>query len=96
MKVQFNTLAQWFDNDFAKNNFKNCADEKIDWIRCIPFIGLHLGCFAIFFVGWSIPAIITALFLYTVRMFAITGFYHRYFSHRSFKTSRFIQFFLQF
>jgi len=27
-----------------------------------------------------------------VRMFAITGFYHRYFSHRSFKTSRGLQF----
>jgi stearoyl-CoA desaturase (delta-9 desaturase) len=26
-------------------------------------------------------------------MFAITGFYHRYFSHRSFKTSRVVQFF---
>ena len=55
-------------------------------------MGLHLGCFAVFFVGWSVPAIITALILYAVRMFAITGFYHRYFSHRSFKTSRFIQF----
>ena len=29
---------------------------------------------------------------YLVRMFAITGFYHRYFSHRSFKTSRVGQF----
>jgi len=29
---------------------------------------------------------------YLVRMFAITGFYHRYFSHRSFKTSRTGQF----
>jgi stearoyl-CoA desaturase (delta-9 desaturase) len=26
--------------------------------------------------------------LYFLRMFAITGFYHRYFSHRSFRTSR--------
>ncbi|MEP6671294.1 MAG: acyl-CoA desaturase, partial [Chthoniobacter sp.] len=30
--------------------------------------------------------------LYLVRMFAITGFYHRYFSHRSFHTSRAMQF----
>ena len=72
MKVQFNTLAQWFDNDFAKNNFKNGFDEKIDWIRCIPFIGLHLGCFAIFFVWCIVLCIITALILYTVRIFAIT------------------------
>jgi hypothetical protein len=33
-----------------------------------------------------------AVALYAVRMFAITGFYHRYFSHRSFKTSRAGQF----
>jgi stearoyl-CoA desaturase (delta-9 desaturase) len=29
--------------------------------------------------------------LYLVRMFAMTGFYHRYFSHRSYKTSRAFQ-----
>ena len=33
-----------------------------------------------------------AVLLYFVRMFAITGFYHRYFSHRTFQTSRFVQF----
>jgi len=29
--------------------------------------------------------------LYFIRMFAITAFYHRYFSHRTFRTSRFMQ-----
>ena len=33
-----------------------------------------------------------AAVLFVVRMFAITGFYHRYFSHRTFKTSRVAQF----
>jgi stearoyl-CoA desaturase (delta-9 desaturase) len=33
-----------------------------------------------------------AVLLYWVRMFAITGFYHRYFSHKAFKTNRFWQF----
>jgi len=33
-----------------------------------------------------------AVALYWIRMFAITGFYHRYFSHRSFRTSRWTQF----
>jgi stearoyl-CoA desaturase (delta-9 desaturase) len=37
-------------------------------------------------------ALSVTLVLYLVRMFAITGFYHRYFSHRSFKTSRVGQF----
>jgi stearoyl-CoA desaturase (Delta-9 desaturase) len=36
--------------------------------------------------------VLVALILYVIRMFAITGFYHRYFSHRTFKTSRFVQF----
>jgi len=31
---------------------------------------------------------------YFVRMFAVTGVYHRYFSHRSYKTSRVLQFLL--
>lgn len=34
--------------------------------------------------------------LYFVRMFFVTGGYHRYFSHRTFKTSRIFQFFLAF
>lgn len=33
-----------------------------------------------------------ALLLYLIRMFAVTGFYHRYFSHRTFHTSRAGQF----
>jgi stearoyl-CoA desaturase (delta-9 desaturase) len=37
-------------------------------------------------------AVWAAVFLYIIRMFAITGFYHRYFSHKTFKTSRFVQF----
>ncbi|RPH83938.1 MAG: acyl-CoA desaturase [Desulfobacteraceae bacterium] len=46
-------------------------------------------CLGVFFVGWSPIAVGTALGLYLVRMFAITGFYHRYFSHNTFKASRF-------
>src|SRR5439155_26141420 len=30
--------------------------------------------------------------LYALRVFALTGFYHRYFSHRAFKTTRVCQF----
>lgn len=42
-------------------------------------------------MGWSWAAITVAVILYLVRMFAITGFYHRYFSHKAFKTNRFWQ-----
>ena len=43
-------------------------------------------------VGVSPIAVIVCVALYFIRMFAITGFYHRYFSHKSFKTSRVAQF----
>jgi len=38
---------------------------------------------------WRLVALASAMYL--VRMFAITGVYHRYFSHRSYRTSRALQ-----
>jgi len=49
-------------------------------------------CLGVIWVGWSPVAVGVCVALYFIRMFAITGFYHRYFSHRSFKTSRAAQF----
>ncbi len=66
----------------------------MDWVRCIPFIILHAGCLGVFFVGWSWVAVAVAIGLYFVRMFAVTGIYHRYFSHKTYATSRFGQLFL--
>jgi len=66
-------------------------DRKIDWLRSLPFFALHLGCLAVIWVGWSWPAVAVAVLLYAVRVFALTAFYHRYFSHRAFKTSRWFQ-----
>lgn len=58
----------------------------------IPFWGVHVAALAVFFVDfhWAYVALFTAL--YFVRMFAVTAGYHRYFSHRTFKTSRPFQF----
>jgi stearoyl-CoA desaturase (Delta-9 desaturase) len=67
-------------------------DERIDWLRVLPFIGLHASCLGVVWVGYSRTAIWVALALYALRMFALTGFYHRYFSHKAFKTSRAMQF----
>ena len=44
-------------------------------------------------VGELPVALVVATGLYAVRMFALTAFYHRYFSHRTFRTSRAVQFF---
>ncbi|MBA2479693.1 MAG: acyl-CoA desaturase [Planctomycetes bacterium] len=81
------------DEQIAAAATAKLASDRIDWVRCIPFFLLHLACFAVVFVGWSWPALIVAFALYVVRMHAITGWYHRYFSHRTFKTNRFWQFF---
>ncbi|HZS37219.1 MAG TPA: acyl-CoA desaturase [Polyangia bacterium] len=70
------------------------TDEKIDLVTSIPFIAVHLAALGAFFVGfrWYYPVV--ALAFYYLRMFGITAGYHRYFSHRSYKTSRAMQFVL--
>jgi stearoyl-CoA desaturase (Delta-9 desaturase) len=55
---------------------------------------MHLAVLLVFVVPFSGAALALALGSYTLRMWAITAGYHRYFSHRSFKTSRAFQFVL--
>lgn len=85
-------LCSWVDNDAGATADNESASHRIDWARLAPFIAIHLGCLGVFWVGWSPLAVLTAVGLYVVRMLAVTGFNHRYFSHRSFKTSRGVQF----
>lgn len=68
------------------------VDERIDWLRIWPFLLLQASCLLVLVVGWSPVAVITCVALYLVRMFGITAFYHRYFSHRTFRTGRVMQF----
>lgn len=63
-------------------------------IKTIPFVLMHLACLGAFFTGISWFAILLCVGLYALRMFALTAGYHRYFSHRTYKTSRFFQFLL--
>ncbi|CAA9891470.1 Fatty-acid desaturase [Candidatus Methylobacter favarea] len=83
-------LLSWFDNSNIKE--ADNVGEVIDWMRVIPFILIHLACLLVFIVGWSPVALWVAAVSYLIRMFGITAFYHRYFSHKAFKTSRFCQF----
>ena len=69
-------------------------DFLIDTITSGPFISVHVGCILVFFVSFSWWAVALCLLLYVVRMFGITAGFHRYFSHRTFKTSRTFQFIL--
>ena len=68
--------------------------DKIDWWVSIPFIGVHLACLTAFWTGVSWQALALCMAMYWIRMFGITAGYHRYFSHRSYRTSRVFQFVL--
>ncbi len=88
MKRILATVAVWFDS----RNAKESEDDRIDWMRAVPFVAMHLTCLFVLAVGVSTTAVVVAVVLFALRMFAITAFYHRYFSHRSFATSRPVQF----
>jgi len=92
----FTALIQWIDSDYVPGDPHLVRQEpdRVDFVRCIPFIFLHLGCLGVIWTGVSPFAVWTAVALYFVRMFAVTGVYHRYFSHKSYSTSRFGQFLL--
>ncbi len=85
-------IANWLWNDDQNTVFSKDDFNKINFIRVSPFILLHLACILVFWAGWSPFALLFCLGFYLIRMFAITGFYHRYFSHKTFKTNRFWQF----
>jgi len=55
---------------------------------------IHAACLLGFFVEATPLALSLCVGLVLLRMFAITGGYHRYFSHRTYKTSRAFQFVL--
>jgi stearoyl-CoA desaturase (delta-9 desaturase) len=89
------TALSWLDSDNARIEVVPAAENRrpsTEVDRWIPFVFLHAGCLAAFFTGYSAVALWTCFALYCVRMFAVTAFYHRYFSHRTFKTSRVAQF----
>jgi stearoyl-CoA desaturase (delta-9 desaturase) len=65
--------------------------ERFSLLHCAPFVAVHIAVLGIFFVPfhWWYP--VMAVSLYAARMFFVTAGYHRYFSHRTFKTTRVFQ-----
>jgi stearoyl-CoA desaturase (delta-9 desaturase) len=73
------------------------ADDTHDDIiypSAIPFVLIHLSCFAAIWTGVTWQALAICVTLYWLRIFAIGAGYHRYFSHRAYSTSRAFQFVL--
>ena len=90
------SLVQWIDSDYSLESPEaiRAQPDGVNLVRCLPFVILHLGCLGVIWVGWSWFAVWTAVALYFVRMFFVTGIFHRYFSHKTYSTSRFGQFVL--
>lgn len=72
------------------------ADEQIDWIKSIPFILMHLAPLGAIWTGFTWGDVVLCVALYVIRMFFITAGYHRYFSHRSYRLGRGMQFLMAF
>lgn len=66
--------------------------QRVRFRHALPILLIHAVCLGAVWTGWSWTAVAVAVALYWARMFAITAFYHRYFSHRTFKTHRVVQF----
>ncbi len=65
-----------------------------EWLNFVPFVTVHLLCFAALWTGVRPIDWVVCGVLYFLRTFGVMAGYHRYFSHRAFKTTRWFQFVL--
>ncbi|MEK6279069.1 MAG: acyl-CoA desaturase [Acidobacteriota bacterium] len=65
--------------------------KLVDLFNTPGFLLMHVACLLIIWSGISRVALTTCVGLYVVRMIGITVGFHRYFSHRTYKTSRTFQ-----
>ncbi len=72
------------------------AHSDIVYPSAIPFVLVHLACFAAIWTGVTWQSLILCVVLYWGRIFSIGAGYHRYFAHRAYSTSRLFQFVLAF
>jgi stearoyl-CoA desaturase (delta-9 desaturase) len=78
----------------AANGARVDDHDDIMYPSAIPFVLVHLACFAAIWTGITWQAVAICGALYWLRIFAIGAGYHRYFSHRAYATSRQFQFVL--
>jgi stearoyl-CoA desaturase (Delta-9 desaturase) len=90
------------DNSITKSEPAGSNSDRHDYSENpasfyrVSFVAIHLGCFAVFWTGMRPDAVVLGFALYFIRIFAIGAGYHRYFAHRTFRTSRAFQFGLAF
>ena len=66
--------------------------KRINLTNSIGLFLIEAGVLAVLFVGISWPAAIAAWCVYWIQIFGVSAGYHRYFAHRTFRTSRAFQF----
>jgi stearoyl-CoA desaturase (delta-9 desaturase) len=70
-------------------------DQRIHWPYVVPFALVHVVAIAgVLWISVSWRALVLCAGMYYVRMFGLAVGYHRYFAHRTFRTSRVGQFLL--
>jgi len=65
---------------------------RISLVMTMPFFLIHVAALAAIWVKFRWSYLIACAIVFAVRMFFVSAGYHRYFSHRAFKTSRAFQF----
>lgn len=79
----------------SRHAYRRADDERINKVASIPFWLIHaLALLGLVLFGLSTKTVVLCIVLFFSRMWFITGGYHRYFAHRSYKTSRWFQFVL--
>ena len=84
------------DHHFHQKRSPIVEHDDIMYPSAVPFVLVHLACIAAFWTGVTHVALAIGLALYWLRIFAIGAGYHRYFSHRAYRTGRVFQFVLAF
>jgi stearoyl-CoA desaturase (delta-9 desaturase) len=71
---------------------RRAPDEVVNVRTSLTFFALHLLPFLAILTGVTRTALLLAVGTFTIRGFFITGGYHRYFAHKSYRLNRFWQF----
>jgi stearoyl-CoA desaturase (delta-9 desaturase) len=79
-----------------RKNLRRPNRGKPAYSVCVQFLFMHVACLLAIWTGVSTVAVVVALSLYVVRMFAITAGFHRLFAHRTYRTGRVFQFLIAF
>jgi len=86
-------MSWWFP--WARRTCIVPEDQRIHWPYVVPFALVHVVAIAgVLWISVSWRALVLCAGMYYVRMFGLAVGYHRYFAHRTFRTSRVGQFLL--